>query len=274
MDQLPFWQRLIAHPAYDRYWSEQAVDKILAARPLTVPTLYVHSQWDQEDIYGAVAAFTATRSQSGAGHDNSHLGIGPWRHGGGNGDGSSLGAIKFDGDTGGRFRLDVLLPFFDSHLKDNAPQAAIATVTGVEPAANSVRLDGQRAAHIVPATGGTDGEWGVNLIDVYPEGAPGNVERGGYQWRVALDVMRGRCRDERGNPSAIPAGKIIGYTLKLPNADHVFLPGHRIMVQIQSSWFPLYDRNPQTFVPNIFFAKPADYMKATQRVFHKPGAAS
>ncbi|HXA99909.1 MAG TPA: CocE/NonD family hydrolase, partial [Steroidobacteraceae bacterium] len=136
MDQLPFWQRLTQHPAYDRYWSEQAVDKILGARPLTVPTLYVHSQWDQEDIYGAMATFAATRSQSGAGHDNSYLVIGPWRHGGGNGDGSVLGAIKFDGDTGRWFRANVLLPFFDAHLKDDAPKADIATVTAFETGAN------------------------------------------------------------------------------------------------------------------------------------------
>ncbi|MDP9088053.1 MAG: CocE/NonD family hydrolase, partial [Pseudomonadota bacterium] len=129
MDQLPFWQRLIAHTAYDHYWSAQAVDKILAAHPLTVPTLYVHSQWDQEDIYGAPATFAATRAQAGVGRDNSYLVIGPWRHGGGNGDGSSLGAIKFDGDTGRWFRVHVLLPFLDSHLKDGAPKADIATVT-------------------------------------------------------------------------------------------------------------------------------------------------
>ena len=129
-------KRLTQHPAYDHYWSEQAVNKILAARPLTVPTLYVHSQWDQEDIYGAMAAFAATHSQSGPGRDNSYLVIGPWRHGGGNGDGSSLGAIKFDGDTGHWFRLHVLLPFFDAHLKDDAPKADIATVTAFETGAN------------------------------------------------------------------------------------------------------------------------------------------
>jgi putative CocE/NonD family hydrolase len=372
MDQLPFWQRLTAHPAYDHYWSEQAVDKILAARPLTVPTLYVHSQWDQEDIYGATAAFAATRGQSGAGHDNSFLVIGPWRHGGGNGDGSSLGAIKFDGDTGHWFRLNVLLPFFDSHLKDGAPKVEIATVTAFETGANvwrrydqwpqscasgcpfksaplylaagaklsfdkqpaaspafdeyvsdpakpvtyrprpirptyatdstwrrwlvddqrfaadrtdvltytsdvltaPLRIAGQPVAHLFASTSGTDGDWVVKLIDVYPDEVPGNVEMGSYQLPVAMDILRGRYRDDPANPSAIPAGRIVGYTLKLPHADHVFLPGHRIMVQVQSSWFPLYDRNPQTFVPNIFFAKPADYVKATQRVFHKPDAAS
>jgi hypothetical protein len=89
-----------------------------------------------------------------------------------------------------------------------------------------------------------------------------------------MDIMRGRYRDDPANPTAIPQGKVVRYTLKLPHADHVFLPGHRTMVQVQSSWFPLYDRNPQTFVANIFQARPADYVKATQRVFHSLGSAS
>jgi putative CocE/NonD family hydrolase len=137
-----------------------------------------------------------------------------------------------------------------------------------------LRIAGQPVAHLFASTSGTDADWVVKLIDVYPDEVPGNVAMGSYQLPIAMDIMRGRYRDDPANPSAIPAGKVIGYTLKLPNADHVFLPGHRIMVQVQSSWFPLYDRNPQTFVPNIFFAKPADYVKATQRVFHKPDAAS
>ena len=88
------------------------------------------------------------------------------------------------------------------------------------------------------------------------------------------NVLRGRFRDSFEHPSAIPANKIVEYKFALPTTNHVFLPGHRIMVQVQSSWFPLYDRNPQTFVPNIFWAKPGDYRKATQRVYHAPGQAS
>ena len=99
LDQLPFWKRLIAHPAYDAYWQGQAVQKILAQQPLLVPTLYVHSQWDQEDIYGALAAYAATEARD-VRNDMNYLVIGPWRHGGGNGDGSSLGPIKFDGEIG------------------------------------------------------------------------------------------------------------------------------------------------------------------------------
>jgi putative CocE/NonD family hydrolase len=371
MDKLPFWQRLSTHPAYDKFWSGQAVDKILAGQPLSVPTLYVHSQWDQEDIYGAPAAYAATEPKDGA-NDRNFLVIGPWRHGGGNGDGSSLGAIKFDGDTAHWFRRNVLLPFLDSRLKDGAPKADIAPVTAYETGANlwrrydrwpqscasgcpfaskplylaaggtlslgapkpaaagfdeyvsdpakpvtyrprpirptyaedstwrrwlvddqrfaadrpdvltytgevltqPVRIAGQPVAHLFASTTGTDSDWVVKLIDVYPDEVPGQVELGGYELPIAMDILRGRYRDDPAKPSPIPAGKVVAYTLKLPNADHVFLPGHRIMVQVQSSWFPLYDRNPQSYVDNIFFAKPADYVKATQKIYHAAGSAS
>ncbi len=90
---------------------------------------------------------------------------------------------------------------------------------------------------------------------------------GGYQLMIAADIFRGRYRESFARPVAITAGKVLEYTFALPNANHVFLPGHRLMVQVQSSWFPLYDRNPQTYVPNIFLATAADYRKATQRVY-------
>jgi putative CocE/NonD family hydrolase len=137
-----------------------------------------------------------------------------------------------------------------------------------------LRIAGQPVAHLYASTSGTDSDWVVKLIDVYPDEVPGAVEMGSYELPIAMDILRGRYRDDPAKPSAIPSGKITGYVLKLPNADHVFMPGHRIMVQVQSSWFPLYDRNPQTFVPNIFLAQPSDYVKAVQRVFHRPDAAS
>jgi predicted acyl esterase len=91
---------------------------------------------------------------------------------------------------------------------------------------------------------------------------------------VSADIFRGRYRESFETPKPIPSGKALEYRFALPTAHHVFLPGHRIMVQVQSSWFPLYDRNPQTFVPSIFWAKPGDYRKAVQRVHHAPGRAS
>jgi predicted acyl esterase len=91
---------------------------------------------------------------------------------------------------------------------------------------------------------------------------------------VSADIFRGRYRESLETPKAIAPDTPLPYRFALPTADHVFLPGHRLMVQVQSSWFPLYDRNPQTFVPSIFWAKPGDYRKATQRIYHAPGQAS
>ncbi len=109
---------------------------------------------------------------------------------------------------------------------------------------------------------------------MYPDEVPSDPPMGGYQLGVAMDIFRGRYRESLSNPSAIPSGQVQLYRFALPQVNHVFLPGHRIMVQVQSSWFPLYDRNPQTFVDNIFLARPEDYRKATQRVFHIGGASS
>jgi len=89
-----------------------------------------------------------------------------------------------------------------------------------------------------------------------------------------MDIFRGRYRESLETPKSIRANEPLLYHWLLPTANHVFLPGHRIMVQVQSSWFPLYDRNPQTFVPNIFWAKPEDYRKATHRIYHAPGQMS
>jgi putative CocE/NonD family hydrolase len=131
-------------------------------------------------------------------------------------------------------------------------------------------MAGQPIAHLFASTTGTDSDWVVKLIDVYPDLVPDHSELGGYQLPIAMDILRGRYFKDPANPSPIPAEEVVKYDVALPNADHVFLPGHRIMVQIQSSWFPLYDRNPQSFVPNIFFAKPENYRSATQRIYHRP----
>ena len=97
---------------------------------------------------------------------------------------------------------------------------------------------------------------------------------GGYQLMVSADIIRGRYRESFEQSRPIEANEPLLYRFALPTANHVFLPGHRIMVQIQSSWFPLYDRNPQTFVPSIFWAKPQDFQKAVQRIYHAPGLES
>ncbi len=137
-----------------------------------------------------------------------------------------------------------------------------------------VKISGQPMANLVASTSGTDSDWVVKLIDVYPPEVAGDAGMGGYQLMIAADIFRGRYRESLETPKPIEAGKPLLYRFALPTANHVFLPGHRIMVQVQSSWFPLYDRNPQTFVPNIFWAKPGDYRVATQRIYTSAGSAS
>jgi putative CocE/NonD family hydrolase len=372
LDQLGFWNKLVEHPAYDTFWREQAVDKLLAARPLKVPVMLVHSLWDQEDIYGAPAVYKAIEPKD-TGNDKVFLVIGPWHHGQMIGDGSSLGAVKFGSDTARYFRKEILRPFLDQHLKDGVPKADVAPVTAFETGTNTwrrlpawppkadgdtvvkatplylraglklslsapaegdaafeeyvsdpakpapfvrrpvqamgyeegnvwprwlvedqreasgrpdvvafvsdpltapMKISGEPVANLVASTSGTDSDWVVKLIDVYPDEVAGDAAMGGYQIMIAADIFRGRYREGYEAAKPIAPDKPLPYRFALPTANHVFLPGHRIMVQVQSSWFPLYDRNPQTFVPNIFWAKPADYRKATQRVYHAPGRGS
>jgi len=137
-----------------------------------------------------------------------------------------------------------------------------------------VKISGQPVANLLASTSGTDSDWVVKLIDVYPDEVADQAAMGGYQLMVSADIFRGRYRENLETPKPIAADIPLLYRFALPTANHVFLPGHRIMVQIQSSWFPLYDRNPQTFIPNIFWAKPENYRKAVQRVYHTPGQAS
>jgi len=136
------------------------------------------------------------------------------------------------------------------------------------PLTEPLRVSGPPVVHLTASTSGTDSDWVVKLIDVYPDEVPSQPEMGGYQLSIATDIFRGRYRDSFERPQAITANTPLPYAFALPTVNHVFKPGHRIMVQVQSTLFPLYDRNPQTFVPNIFFAKPSDYAKATQRVYH------
>lgn len=374
LDKLNFTRKLFEHPAYDSYWQHQALDKILAKRPLKVPTMTVVGYWDQEDIYGAYAAYAAVEPQDKA-NDKNHLVVGPWRHSGVNYEGSTLGVLKFTGDTALEFRRDVMLPFLDQYLKDGAPAADTPPVlfyqTGVnrwqrlqtwplacaegcaaplkpiylkpdfklgfdapqgaaggqqdgaydeyvsdpakpvpfvarpvrmgdanvwrpwlvsdqrgvadrtdvlsyvtEPLKAPLRISGAAMVNLFASTTGTDADWVVKLIDVYPDEVPSQPELGGYQLGIAMDIFRGRYRNSLEHPSPITADAVERYRFALPNANHVFLPGHRVMVQIQSSWFPLYDRNPQTYVPNIFHAKPGDYKKATMKVYHAGAQAS
>jgi putative CocE/NonD family hydrolase len=373
LDQIGFWQKITEHPAYDAFWRQQAVDTLLAAQPVQVPVLLVHSLWDQEDIYGAPAVYKAIEPKDTA-NDKVFLVMGPWHHGQEIGDGSALGVLKFNSDTGLYFRQEILRPFLDHFLKDEAPNLDVAPVTAFETGTNvwrklnawpsggcasgcrvtptpcylgaggalalgtaptggaayaeyvsdpakpvafrarpiqpvgydtgmtwsqwlvddqreasgrpdvlvftsevmktPVKISGQPIANLVASTSGTDSDWVVKLIDVYPDEVASQPAMGGYQLMVSADILRGRYRESFEEAKPIAANTPLQYRFALPTANHVFLPGHRLMVQIQSSWFPLYDRNPQTFVRNIFFARAQDYQRATQRVYHAPGQQS
>jgi uncharacterized protein len=372
LEQVGFWRNILAHPSYDAYWRDQAVDKILAAEPLEVPVMLVDSLWDQEDIYGAIAVYKAIKPKD-TGNDKVFLVLGPWHHGQEIHDGSTLGPLKFSSDTALTFRQEILRPFLDHYLKDGAPKADISPVVAFETGTNTwrrlpawpagcasgctiqptplylcaglklvfaapskddaafeeyvsdpskpvpfharpvppssfdggkswrewlvsdqreaagrpdvlafvsgvlkspLKISGEPLVHLVASTSGTDSDWVVKLIDVYPDEVAAQPEMGGYQLMVSADIFRGRYRESLETAKPIAPDQPLLYRFALPTANHVFLPGHRIMVQVQSSWFPLYDRNPQTFVSNIFWAKPADYRKAVQRIYHAPDQAS
>jgi hypothetical protein len=117
--------------------------------------------------------------------------------------------------------------------------------------AQDLVVTGDITARLFASTSGTDSDWVVKLIDVYPENY-GDDEMRGYQLIIADEVMRARFRNSFERPEPVPAGKAVEYAIGLHGNDHAFLKGHRIMVQVQSTWFPLIDRNPQKFVPNIF----------------------
>jgi putative CocE/NonD family hydrolase len=373
LDQLPWWRKIAEHPTYDTFWQGQALDRIMAAQPLKVPTMWIQGLWDQEDMWGAIHCYLAMEPKDSV-NDMNFLVMGPWRHSGANYDGSSLGPLKWEGDTALQFRRDVLKPFFDQYLKDRAPKAdtppvfiyntgenhwdrlkswPLACASGcpfrsrplylsaefglsfTAPAARNLegpaaydeyisdpakpvpylprpvrfadydawkrwllsdqravadrldvlaystpplteplRISGAPVVNLVASTSGTDSDWVVKLIDVYPDEVPSQPGMGGYQLGIAMDIFRGRYRESFQNPKPIAPNTPLAYKFTLPTVNHVFLPEHRIMVQVQSSWFPLYDRNPQSFVPNVFFAESADYVKANQRVYHAVGAAS
>ena len=372
LEQAGFWRKVLAHPSYDSFWSEQAMDKILAAQPLKVPTMLVDSLWDQEDIYGAMAVYKAIKPKD-TDNNKVFLVIGPWHHGQEIDDASTLGVLNFGADTGLYFRQQILRPFLDRYLKDETPKEEIAPVVAFDTGTNvwrrlpswpagcttgcsiqpmplflteglklsftapkpgdaafeeyvsdpakpvpyrarpiqsmgysagmtwsewlvddqreqsgrpdvavflsdvlstPLKISGQPIANLVASTSGTDSDWVVKLIDVYPDEVASDPRLGGYQLMISADIFRGRYRESLEQAKAIASNEPLVYRYALPTANHVFLPGHRIMVQVQSSWFPLYDRNPQTFVPNIFWAKSADYQKATQRIYHAPGHAS
>src|SRR5438309_2919654 len=298
LEQVGFWPKVLQHPSYDAFWRDQALDQILAAQPLKVPVMPVHSLWDQEDIYGAPAVYKAIKPKD-ANNDKVFLVLGPWHHGQEIQDGSTLGALKFDNDTGLYFRQNILRPFLDHYLKDEAPNADVPPVSAFETGTNvwrklpawpagcasgcsikrtplyrnaglkasfvalkphgaaldeyvsdpakpvpfrarpiqpvgygdgftwsqwlvddqreasgrpdvvaftsdvltePVKISGQPVANLVASTSGTESDWVVKLIDVYPDEVAGQPAMGGYQLMVSADIFRGRYRESLETP--------------------------------------------------------------------------
>ena len=293
LERLGFWRKILEHPSYDAFWRDQALDKVLAAQPLKIPVMLVHSLWDQEDIYGATAVYQAIKPKD-TGNDKVFLVVGPWHHGQEFKDGSSLGVLKFGSDTALYFRREILRPFLDQYLKDGAPKADVPPVSAFETGTNvwrrlpawpptdtqestlrltplylsaglklsftppqpggatfdeyvsdpakpvpfrarpiqpigsengltwsqwlvddqreasgrpdvlvfvsdvltaPVKIGGQSVANIVASTSGTDSDWVVKVIDVYPDEVASQPALGGYQLMIAADIFRGRYRE-------------------------------------------------------------------------------
>ena len=365
MDQLGFWRKLLANPSYDVFWRDQAVDKILARHRLRVPLLLAAGEWDQEDIYGALAVYRALAPKDPQ-HTRLFLALGPWYHGQENlPDASSLGPLEFGSNTARYYQQHIARPLLAHFLERAAPREHVAPVnayvTGpnrweafrawpgcqprcaiertalylephhrlgfrrpppdqihrydeyvsdpahpvpyrprpVPPAGSrswqtwllgdqrfaaartdvltyetprlrrAVRVTGRPRVHLWASSSGTDADWVVKVIDVYPPQDAQRPQMGGYELPVSMDIFRGRYRKSYAHPAPLTPNVALRYRFHLPAVDHVFEPGHRIMVQIQSSWFPLYDRNPQTYVRNIFAATRSEYHKAVERVFHQ-----
>ncbi|HET9101603.1 MAG TPA: CocE/NonD family hydrolase, partial [Acidobacteriaceae bacterium] len=322
--QLPWWNRLSAHPAYDAFWQLQALDKLVVQKPSNVPTIWLQGLWDQEDMYGAIHTWEALKA---AGHEaNNHLVMGPWYHSQVNRSAYTLGPLKWNGDTAANFRRDVLVPFFDEYLKDRKPSQPMAQVMIYNPTENhwdnfsdwpgvdekhltpmylqpqfglsldkpsggedsylsdpakpvpflappiekdggdrwrtwlvqdqrpvgtrtdvlsyetpvldhAVRLEGAPFADLFMKTTGTDMDVVVKIIDVYPPAYAKQSDLAGYELPISMDIFRGRYRKSFEHPEAIPAGKVQEYRFRLPTVNYEFQPGHRIMVQVQSSLF-------------------------------------
>ncbi|PTT91452.1 X-Pro dipeptidyl-peptidase, partial [Pelomonas sp. HMWF004] len=376
----PYFDVQIQHDRYDDFWKPRALTPHL--KNIRAAVLTVGGWFDAEDLAGPLAIYRAIARQSPA--TDNRLVMGPWVHGGWVGaPGRQLGRLNFRQPTAEQFQKEVLLPFFEQHLRDavpdpkaasSAPKIAKATVfeTGTNvwrrydawppreakartlyfapggqlsftpPAASQPAFDswvsdpakpvpfvgyttlgvpqefmvsdqrfaatrpdvltyrsevleedltvtGPIVARLFASTSGTDSDWVVKLIDVYPaeldddtppkrkarteDVPPPEPAYGGTQQLVRADPLRGRFRKSFETPEAMLPGQVEELRVVLQDVNHSFRRGHRLMVQVQSSWFPLIDRNPQTFVP-IRSAKPEDFQPATQKLYRWQGQAS
>jgi len=159
----------------------------------------------------------------------------------------------------------------DQRFVDNRPDVLSWRTAPLDA---PVTIAGDVFADLFASTTGSDADWIVKLIDVYPQEMTGDPKMGGYELMVSNEVFRGRYRTGFDKPAAITPNQIAEFKYSLHGQNYAFLKGHRIMVQVQSTWFPLIDRNPQTFVPNIFEAKASDYRTQTHKIFRSRAHAS
>ena len=345
--QVPGWTEMMEHGTYDELWQRRNI--LPHVREVKPAVLTVGGWYDANNFYGALHLFKTIERQS-PGTDNAIV-IGPWSHGAWAREaGSQLGVLRFGSNTGAEYRDQVLLPFFEHHLKEKdtgrpvkayvyetgsnqwrrfdswPPKAVVTRSVFLGPKGTLVDVPSPRGAdttdhfvsdpaHPVPfmpgpstdmdrdymaqdqrfsanrpdvvvykgeplsqrltiagpvsptlfvSSTGTDGDWIVKVIDVHPDGT---------QELVRGDVVRAKFRNSVVKPEPLVPGKVTRLGFEMPDVFHTFLPGHRIMVQVQGSWFPLVDRNPQTFV-DIYRASPSDFRKATQLVVRSAKQAS
>jgi putative CocE/NonD family hydrolase len=365
-----FWPN-VEHSTYDAFWQSRNIAPHL--KNVRAAVLTVGGWFDAEDPQGPFTTYQSIKRNNPAIYNG--LVIGPWVHGGWAADeGKRLGHVRFDAKTSDYYRQQILLPFFEQHLKDEKgpapanvrvfetgsnvwrsysawpPQQAKArtlyfgangTLGWQQPAAASgagydeyvsdpakpvpyigypatgvpkeymvsdqrfaasrpdvlvyrsevleedVTVAGTVSPKLFVSTSGTDADWVVKLIDVYPDDypkqeagkdeehdvGPPQVNMAGYQQLVRGNPLRGKFRRSFEKAEPFVPGKVEALDYSIGEVNHTFRRGHRIMVQVQSSWFPLVDLNPQTFM-EIPRAKPEDFKKATQRVYHAPGMAS
>lgn len=351
---LPAWDEMRAHPHYDEYWQSRSMVHVIDTQmsELTVPTLAVAGWWDQEDLYGSLASWSALQRKDSRGL--LQLVIGPWYHAQWRRDGKTLGdGLDFGEPTATRFREAMMVPWLAHLLKDRpAPTLARVTLfrTGentwtsharwplvdtaartpfyfsadrklsreapqarkgfdryvsdpsapvpyqprpikqsqwgewmardqrfaagrpdilywqTEPLDRDVLISGEVSARLFASTSGTDMDWVVKLIDVYPDPNPEMPALAGYQLMVVHEIHRAKYRRDRTHPAPLTPGKVESFDLGLGLREHTFRKGHRILVQLQSSLYPLYEMNPQTFVENSFVAERAAYRIAENQV--------
>jgi putative CocE/NonD family hydrolase len=365
-----FWKQSMAHGTYDEYWKPRGMEQHLKGR--SGPAVLVVGGWfDAEDLYGALKTYAALAK--GSPRIKSHLVMGPWTHGQwGGGSGERIGGIEFGGKTGDWYRENVILPFFEHHLRDAAdPKLAKAIVfetgsnrwhsfpswppklpaSGVQqwclapkgrllpwsgdaaapkraavkgneayvsdprrpvpfvgervgrvpstymvadqrfawerpdvlsyelgPWEEDVTLAGPIMADLNVAISSTDADFVVKVIDVYPDDARSNTQTdpptrlGGYQMLLRAEIMRGKFRDSLEKPKPFVPNRPARVRFELNDVFHTLPKGHRLMVQVQSSWFPLADLNPQVFT-DIYRAKASQFKPATIRLLYDSGRA-